>query len=248
MERGRRVHCPNVAGEGAELVLDLEETHHAIRVLRLRPGDPVSVFDGRGREWEAVLVSSDRGGAAVRTGAELTERIDPTLPVTLFQGLCRPERMEWAIQKGTEVGLHAIRPFAARRSEVEAPSAERLRRYRRVALEAAKQSGRRFVPDVAEPLPGLPLPPSGILALLLDGGPEARPMVERLARQRPLSVWIAVGPEGGFEPGEAAALDAGGWRLTGLGPRTLRTETAGVVAAALVLNAWDDFGAARPIG
>jgi 16S rRNA (uracil1498-N3)-methyltransferase len=248
MERGRRVYHPTVAGEGAEIVLDLEETHHAIRVLRLRPGDPVSVFDGRGREWEAVLVSSDRGGAAIRTGAEMTDLIDPTLPVTLFQGLCRPERMEWVIQKGTEVGLHAIRPFAARRSEVDAPSAERLRRYRRVALEAAKQSGRRFVPDVSEPLSGLPLPPSGVLALLLDGGPEATPMVERLARQRPESVWLAVGPEGGFEPAEVAALVTGGWWLTGLGPRTLRTETAGVAAAALVLHAWDDFGAARPMG
>jgi 16S rRNA (uracil1498-N3)-methyltransferase len=156
--------------------------------------------------------------------------------------------MEWVIQKGTEVGLDAIRPFAARRSEVDAPSAERLRRYRRVALEAAKQSGRRLVPDVAEPLPGLPLPPSGVCALLLDGGPEARPIVERLARPRPGSVWLAVGPEGGFEPAEAAALAAGGWSLTGLGPRTLRTETAGVVAAALVLHAWGDFGAAQPVG
>jgi 16S rRNA (uracil1498-N3)-methyltransferase len=86
------------------------------------------------------------------------------------------------------------------------------------------------------------------LALLLDGGPEATPMVERLARQRPESVWLAVGPEGGFEPAEVAALVTGGWWLTGLGPRTLRTETAGVAAAALVLHAWDDFGAARPMG
>jgi 16S rRNA (uracil1498-N3)-methyltransferase len=248
MERIRRVHHSDVPGTGSVIVLDPEETHHAVRVLRLRPGDPLSVFDGKGREWEAVLLSADRASAAVRTVSELPGRVDPVLAVTLFQALCRPERMEWLIQKGTEVGLAAIRPFSARRSEAGDPSGGRLRRYRRVALEAAKQSGRRAVPEVAEPVVAVPPPPEGTRALLLDAGPGARPLAEWIAAPEPAEVWLAVGPEGGFEPEEAASLEASGWRRASIGPRTLRTETAGVVAAALVLYAWGDLGSGRSVG
>ncbi len=242
MERIARVHHAAVPGTGAEIVLDPEESHHVTRVLRLRPGDPVAVFDGRGREWEAVLVSAGRNGATVRTVSESTGRTDPGLELVLYQALCRPERMEWVIQKGTEVGVAAIRPFVARRSECPAPSAERLKRYRRVALEAAKQSGRRVVPEVTPPVGTVPPPPPGATALLLHTAPGAPPLADRLAGPRPASVWLLVGPEGGFEPEEAEELEAAGWLPCGLGPRTLRTETAGAIAAALVLHAWDDLG------
>jgi 16S rRNA (uracil1498-N3)-methyltransferase len=242
MERIRRVHHADVPGSGSVIVLDPDETHHVVRVLRLRPGDPLSVFDGRGREWEAVLLSIDRPGATVRTASELQGRVDPVLPVTLFQALCRPERMEFLIQKGTEIGLAAIRPFPAHRSEAGNPSEDRLRRYRRVALEAAKQSGRRSIPEVADPIAAVPPPPEGVRALLLDAGPGSRPLAEHAGPPRPAAVWLAVGPEGGFEPDEAESIEASGWGRVRLGPRTLRTETAGVVAAALVLHAWDDLG------
>jgi 16S rRNA (uracil1498-N3)-methyltransferase len=242
MERIRRVHHPEVPGPGALVVLDPEETHHVVRVLRLRAGDPVSVFDGRGREWEGVLLSASRSGATVRTGSELTGRVDPPLSVALFQALCRPERMEWVIQKGTEVGLEAVRPFAARRSEVEPPSEGRLARYRRVALEAARQCGRRRVPSVEDPVGTLPEVPEGTCALCLDAGPGAEAISERLRGPAPGAVWLAVGPEGGFEPDETQSFEASGWRRAGLGPRTLRTETAGAIAAALVLHAWGDLG------
>jgi 16S rRNA (uracil1498-N3)-methyltransferase len=245
MERIARVHHEAVAGEGAVIVLDPEETHHVLRVLRVRPGDRVFVFDGKGREWEGVLVSAGRSGAEVRTIAEISGRVDPVLEVVLYQALCRPERMEWLIQKGTEVGLAAIRPFAARRSEVPAPSAERMKRFGRVALEAAKQSGRRVVPAVAEPVDTVPPPPDGTCALRLDTAPGARPLGEHLAGPKPGAVWLLVGPEGGFDPDEAEAFEAAGWLAAGLGPRTLRTETAGAIAAALVLHAWDDLGPAR---
>jgi 16S rRNA (uracil1498-N3)-methyltransferase len=246
MERIRRVHHPTVPGTGSVIVLDPDETHHVVRVLRLRSGDRLSVFDGRGREWEAVLLSADGPGATVRATSELTGRVDPVLPVTLFQALSRPERMEFLIQKGTEVGLAAIRPFTAHRSEAGDPSSDRLRRYRRVALEAAKQSGRRSIPEVADPIAALPAPPDGVRAFLLDGGAGSRPLAEHAGHPRPAAVWLAVGPEGGFEPDEAAALEGSGWRRVRLGPRTLRTETAGIVAAALVLHVWDDLG--PPLG
>ncbi len=246
MERIARVHHAAVPGVGTQIVLDRDESHHVSRVLRLRPGDPLLVFDGHGREWQAVLVSADRDGATVRTISEAPGRVDPVLEVVLFQALCRPERMEWLIQKGTEVGVAAIRPFLARRSEVPPPSAERLRRYGRVALEAAKQSGRRVVPEVAGVLEIVPSPPHGTAALLLLPGAGVPPLAAHLDAPRPSAVWLLVGPEGGLDPDEATTLETSGWRPAGLGPRTLRTETAGTIAAALVLHAWDDLGSSRP--
>ncbi len=247
MERIARVRHETVHGVGATILLDPEESHHVARVLRLRPGDPLAVFDGRGREWQAVLVAVDRAGATVRTISETPGRVDPALEVVLFQALCRPERMEWLVQKGTEVGLAAIRPFAARRSDVPRPSAERLKRYRRVALEAAKQCGRRVVPEIAEPVDAVPSPPPATAALLLHTGPGVLPLAVHLAMPRPATVWLLVGPEGGLDLEEAQDLEESGWRPTGLGPRTLRTETAGPIAAALVLHAWDDLGSRGPV-
>lgn len=244
MDRRRRAHVPVVPDEGALAVLGDDEAHHVARVLRLGPGDPVSVFDGRGREWDAVVVSVDRQGAVVRIGAELDGRVDPTLPIDLFQALCRPERMDWVVQKGTEVGVVAVHPFRASRSSLESVSPERVRRWARIALEAAKQSGRRVVPTVSEPIAFLPVPPAETCALLLDASEGTPPLGERLAGARPPAVWIAVGPEGGFEDEELRRLEERGWRRASLGPRVLRTETAGVVASALVLHVWDDLGSA----
>ncbi len=240
MERIARVHQPDVPGPGREVDLDPEETHHLTRVLRLGPGDAISVFDGRGGEWEAVILSARAGAARVRIGRELAGSVEAGLEVILFQGLSRSEKMEWAIQKGTEIGVAEVRPFAAIRSQTATPSPARLARWRRVALEACKQSGRRRIPRVADPVPSLPTPPSGVLALLPD--PGAPPLRSRLGGVRAETVWVAVGPEGGFTPDEVGAAVSTGWVRCGLGPRVLRTETAGMIACALVLSAWGDLG------
>jgi len=243
VSRARRVH--HAAGglvPDAEIVLSREESHHVARVFRLHPGDPVSVFDGRGREWEGVVQSIQRGEARVRVGEEVVAAVDPTLPIVLFQGRCRNDRMEWAIQKSTEVGVSAVRIVRTARVEEAERREAPLERWRRIALEAAKQSGRRRVPtvDEAEDLP--PVPPSGTVALILTTGHPALPIGDYLRRPRPGAVWLAVGPEGGFTEPEVGASCGRGWEPAALGPRTLRTETAGVVAAALVLHAWDDVG------
>jgi len=225
----------------AEIVLSPEESHHVARVLRLRPGDAVAVFDGLGREWEGVVQSVERGAARVRVGEEILSAVEPTLDVVLFQALCRNDRMEWAIQKSTEVGVSAVRILRTARVEEAERRGAPLERWRRIALEAAKQSGRRRVPtvDVAEDLPPAV---SGTLALILTAGRPALAIGEYLLRPRPGAVWLAVGPEGGFTGPEVGAASGRGWEAAALGPRTLRTETAGVVAAALVLQAWDDVG------
>lgn len=242
-ERLRRAWHARVEGEGAIVRLAEEEAHHVVRVLRLRPGDRLSVFDGGGREWEAVLESAGGWGANVRIGPEMAGVTDPSFPVSVHQALCRPERVEWAIQKGTEVGASGFRLWPAERSQVDPPSAERLARLGRVALEACKQSGRRRVPsvEVEGSLPGT-VPP-GVVGLLLEAGTGVPPIAVRLAETRPRAAWLVVGPEGGLSPAESAALAGSGWLPAGLGPRVLRTETAGVIACALVLHAWGDLGA-----
>ena len=242
MSRVRRVHHPDAAAVDGEIVLSREESHHVARVLRLRPGDAVSVFDGRGREWEGALDSIHGDLARVRIGAEIRGRTDPGLEVVLFQSLCRADRMEWVIQKSTEIGVAAIRPIRTERVEGRAPDRHRLERWRRIALEACKQSGRRTVPEIADPDELPAEPPSSAVALLLASGAGHRPLSEYLVSRRPETVWLAVGPEGGFSAGEVVDRAAGGWSPAGLGPRVLRTETAGVVAATLVLHAFGDLG------
>lgn len=244
MSRERRVfHEGPSPSPGDLLDLAREEAHHVLRVLRLRAGDALRVFDGRGGEWEATLVSSAGTEVRARIGEAVSSAVESPLTVLLFQALCRTDRMELVVQKGTELGLRAIRPWPAVRSESAMPSAKRLERWRRIAIEACKQSGRRTVPSI-EPLERLPMPPAdeSVAALVLDAAEAGRPLGARLTGATVREVWLAVGPEGGFEAGEREAALAGGWLACSLGPRTLRTETAGLVAAALVLHRWGDLG------
>ncbi len=243
MGRMRRVHHPGTAGSGSIVALDRDESNHVARVLRLGPGEAVSVFDGQGREWEGVLQSVQATEVRVRLVRELEGVVDPALPVVLFQALCRHDRMEWAIQKAVEVGIGEIRPIRTERVEAREPSGARLERWRRIALEACKQSGRRRIPAVTSPTGLPPAPPGGTLALALGTG-DSPPLGATTAVSPPAAVWIAVGPEGGFTGGELSTLAARGWREAGLGPRTLRTETAGLIAATLVLHKWGDLGRA----
>ncbi len=242
VSRVRRVLHPGASGLDRVIVLDSDESHHVLRVLRLRRGDRLSVFDGRGREWDATLVEEGRAGACIEIGDERSDPVEPPLRVEIFQALCRPDRMEWAIQKATEVGAAAIHPMRTAFSDGPTPSEERLERWRRVAREACKQCGRRRVPDIG-PSIAIPVPasPEG-LGIVLVPSRRAAPIGALLAGARPESVRLLVGPEGGLDAEELEQLERGGFRLAHLGPRVLRTETAGAVACALVLHAWGDLG------
>lgn len=240
IERVRRVRHAGGGDAGARIALGREESSHLCRVLRLSAGARLAVFDGAGREWEAVLEVADPGAAVVLLGPEIEGPVDPVLPVTILQGLCRPERVEWVLQKGTEVGVSRFVLVRGARSEGPDPSPARLARWEKILAEACRQSGRRAVPMLEGPV-AAPVPvPAGALGLLLD--PSGRPLASLLDDAPPGPVAIAVGPEGGFETDETEAWAANGWRATGLGPRVLRTETAGVVAASIVLHRFGDLG------
>jgi 16S rRNA (uracil1498-N3)-methyltransferase len=237
----RRVWHPGTR-EGSEIDLSPDESHHVSRVLRLRQGDALRVFDGAGREWEGEVVRSGKAGVRVRVGVEIEDVVESPLPVVVYQALGRLDRMDWVVQKATEAGAGAVCYFASERSESARGAPGRVERWRRIALEACKQSGRRVVPrvELIDAIPGRI--PDSALGLLLDPHEDSKPVAGALAGDRPSEVRIAVGPEGGFSPGERRTLVDGGWSAVGLGPRTLRTETAGLVACAIVLHTWSDLG------
>lgn len=246
MGRLWRAYHPGLPAEaGADVELTAEEAHHVGRVLRLGPGDRLSLFDGAGREWEAVIQAAPSGRIVARLDRERTEPVESPLELRLYQGLCRAERMDWLVQKGTEIGIAAFHPFPTARSERARADGKRLERWRRIAVEAAKQCGRRRLPEIA-PQDDLPEAGSGEgAALLLDPGPGSLALGNLLVEPAPGPVRLAVGPEGGFADDEIERWCAAGWRRAEIGPRTLRAETAGLVAAALILHAWGDLGGAR---
>jgi 16S rRNA (uracil1498-N3)-methyltransferase len=241
--RWRLFHPELPRKAGSVIDLAPEEAHHARRVLRLAAGEAVAVFDGLGREWTGRLLRCEADLVRVSLERELLDPgADPTLAVSLFQAHCRPDRMEWVLQKGTEIGLAAVHPWPARRAEARGVSDSRLRRWERIVLEACKQSGRRRAPriELREDLPEAA--PGAVLAVALDPTPGMPPLRDYLAGEQPGAVWIAAGPEAGFEAAELERWAERGWRRAGLGPRTLRAENAGLVAAALVLHRWGDLG------
>jgi 16S rRNA (uracil1498-N3)-methyltransferase len=210
------------------------EAHHAVHVLRLRQGDRFIAFDGQGGEWEAEVVSV--GDDVLAT--VISERPAVRLPyrLTLYQGLPKADKMDTIVRMGTELGVAAFVPVIASRS---VKRGARLDRWRRIAAEAAKQSRRGEVPEVSEPVTFARAVEHffghSMRLVLWEGG--GVPIVRALSDSSSVSeVAVFVGPEGGFDSQEVGSLRHAG-TFCDLGPVVLRTETAGVAAAAIVL-AW----------
>jgi len=217
-----------------------EQAAHLIRVLRAQTGMECEMVAGD-RVWRAVI--SGVTGDAVRFALLSEVKADPALPVTLLLSVFKFDRMEWIIEKATELGAERFIPMSARRSEkhlVQAASA-RVERWRRIAREAAKQSRRSDVP-VVEDLVSLKsavhikAAPPGLSLLLAE---QERSITlyatvqAAVAVERP-AVNLAVGPEGGWTAEEETLFAAEGWQPVSLGPRILRAETAGITAMAVV--------------
>lgn len=238
----RRVHLPPERFEGDRASLTEEARHYLRDVLRLAPGDEVEVFDGRGAAWDARI---DPAFGALVLGPS-RERRDGAAAVWLLFALAKGEKVDLVVQKATELGAAGLAPFAAERSVVRldaARSEERTRRWRRIAEEAARQSGRADVPLVLPPgalstaLAALP-PDATVFALDPSGPPLAA------ARQGDRGTCAAiVGPEGGLTADELAACERAGALRASLGPRVLRAETAAIVAVALLQARFGDMSA-----
>lgn len=238
-----RVHCSAAdLRDGARITLDAGATQHVLRVLRLRAGDRLAVFDGRGRECSARLAGTARAGAeVVLETCEECSRESP-LRVTLFQGISRGERMDLTIQKAVELGVARIVPLHTERTVVrldEGRAERRLEHWRGIARAAAEQCGRTRLVDVAPPCPfatGLERP-AGV-GLLLD--PEGDARADGLPANA-TEIALLIGPEGGLSGAEGAQARALGFQPLRLGPRILRTETAAIAALAVLQARWGDF-------
>lgn len=237
---------------GDRVIFDAEETRHLARVLRLAPGDSVQVVDGRGTEFTVRLESIEGRTAAGTILARSSSVSESSLAITLAQGIPKGDKMEWIVRTVTELGVARIVPLLTERSIVRLEPGrwrDRARRWQRVAKEAAKQSGRAVIPAVEAP--------RSIQAFAEDAGTadlrlclwegERRGLREILdaTRGSVASALLVVGPEGGLAPREVETLQARGFTSAGLGPRILRTETAGPVGVALLQARYGDLGAPR---
>jgi 16S rRNA (uracil1498-N3)-methyltransferase len=239
-----RFHCPFPLAPGATVDLPPEAAHHATRVLRMNEGDGVILFDGRGGEWFGTLRRVGRTMAVALQSFDEVDR-EPPLSITLAQGLPAADKMDWIVQKGVELGAARIVPVACRRSVIRL-SGERMERrvahWQAVAIAACEQCRRNRVPEVA-PLVDLPQflgEAAGDNALRLILAPGAELSLAGLPKPGG-PVTLLIGPEGGFEDGELAAAASAGYLAVGLGPRVLRTETAGPAALAAMMALWGDF-------
>jgi len=234
------------AVNGPHVTFDAEETRHLARVLRLRPGAVVHAVDGRG---QALIVRLTQVGSRSAEGEVLgheAQRSESPLLLTLVQGLPKGNKMETIIRMATELGVTRVVPVITERSVVRtdaARSAGRLDRWQRVAREAAKQSGRSMIPDVA-PVRALAEwlregRPEGLLLCLWEE--ERTSLADRLPPAPVAAATLVVGPEGGLAGAEAECLRAAGAAVAGLGPRVLRTETAGPVGLALLQARYGDL-------
>lgn len=237
-----RVFVAAPLAAGVRVTLPPDAAAHLTRVLRLGAGDECIVFDGRGGEYAARIVAAGRGGTLLDVGAHHPVERESPLRVLLLQGLARGERMDLVVQKCTELGVAAIRPVHTRHSGVrlEPGQAERkLAHWRAVAIGACEQARRNRVPEVLQPLPlaeAVQRAPGGARLILSLDPSAAATSPARLAALGGGPGWITllVGPEGGFAPEEETLAREAGFTALELGPRVLRTETAGMVALAVL--------------
>lgn len=239
-----RLYCPDPLPPGGSHDLSADAAHHAVRVLRLGEGDEVRLFDGTGGVWTAHIERL-KPRVSVRLESFDPADLEPPLNITLVQSLPASDKMDWIVQKAVELGVSTIQPVAARRS-VTRLSAERAQRrlqhWQAVAVAACEQCGRNRVPVIA-PLLDLPqylaqAANENTLRLLLSPNTPRR-LRELAPGTTPMH--LLIGPEGGLEDDECTAAKAAGFQPLGLGPRVLRTETAGLAALAGIMSLWGDL-------
>lgn len=235
---------PHPPEPGESLMLSMEESHHLSRVMRKKQGDTITLFDGRGHEYIALISEIHRDAVELRLMRTLPAEPPPGIVSTFAVALPKGDRQKWLVEKLTELGASRIVPLETEFGVAKGDAAA-VSRLRRQAVEAAKQCGRRWLPEITE-------------EMTLESVAKLVPLSETTAAQRLIAhpvahdavgqkhlreltvadeVTIAFGPEGGFSPKELASALETGWVPLGLGSNIMRTETAAIaVAAALLLS------------
>lgn len=242
-----RFHCPLPLRAGTSLTLPEAAARHAGRVLRLRVGDPLTLFDGAGGEYAARITALERSEVVVEVLAHSPCERESPLPVTLVQALQSGDKMDLTVQKAVELGVARIVPVLSRRSVVRLEgerAARRVEHWRGVVASACEQCGRNRLPAVDE-LAALERwlerpPDAGVRRLMLAPGATTTlaALPPPVAGER---IELLIGAEGGLAPEEMRAAALAGFVAVRLGPRVLRTETAGLAALAALQCLWGDF-------
>jgi len=240
-----RLFCDTDPAPGARLVLPEPSAHHAARVLRLVPGDPVRIFSGDGSEWAARIAAVAKSGVTVLVSERFERDVEASLTVTLAQGISARERMDFTLQKAVELGVAQIQPLETQRSVVrlkEERASRRVEHWQNLVIAACEQCGRNRIPEVL----GIEAF-SNWLGTLDSADSRQRLLLSPAAQTRlrdlapPAGVVLLVGPEGGLAAEEQELAQACGFTPVRLGPRVLRTETAALAAVAAMHALWGDF-------
>ena len=229
---------------GSEVLLPEAAAYHVARVLRLRAGAPLVLFDGSGGDFRAEIVAVEGDRVRARVGERSAGLRESPLAITLVQAVSRGERMDWTLQKATELGVKRIQPVLSARSVVrldDQQAAKKLRHWQAIVAGACEQCGRSVLPEVRAPL--------DLARFLAESTREGQRLV--LSPNGPASlaglastaarVELLIGPEGGLDDAEIDAATRAGFAPVRLGPRVLRTETAGIVALTVLQALWGDL-------
>jgi 16S rRNA (uracil1498-N3)-methyltransferase len=238
-----RAFVAGALAEGAEFALPEDVARHLSQVLRMRAGETLVLFNGAGGEYEATIVSAARRDVRVRIGRFVAIDRESPLRLTLAQCVSKGERMDYTIQKAVELGACAIVPLLSSRSVVKLEAErweKKLDHWQGVISSACEQAGRTRIPrleSVRRLDAWLTAAPTGTRLVLAPGGAQSLKTIPK-----DMEITVLAGPEGGLSVEEVEHATAAGFAKVGLGPRILRTETAGVAALAALQALWGDLG------
>jgi 16S rRNA (uracil1498-N3)-methyltransferase len=241
-----RIYYPNTFSLNQEIRLDLKVSRHLLKSLRLKPGAFIQVFDGKGNEWTGEIKKIQRSQAIIKLNKQIDTQTESPLFIHLVYSIARFEKTDWVIQKATELGVNKITPIISEHGEVhlkeEKAIEKKLSRWQSIAVSACEQSGRAKLPDIERPIHfnnwiNQPLSGLNLIFHVKDG----KHLSLRAQKAPSQTINLLVGPEGGFSQREVELAKQKKFELVSLGPRTLRTETAAIIAVGLIQNLWGDM-------
>jgi 16S rRNA (uracil1498-N3)-methyltransferase len=245
-----RFYTPEFIADGGVQLPD-DEAQHLARVLRLKPGDTIAIFDGKGREAVARVETVDGRKVVVRALEPRQPAAEPRIALTLAQALLKSDKMERVIRDAVMLGVAAVQPFVSRRTDVPRAALKtgvRQERWERTVVSSVKQSGRAVVPPVRDAVEFRDLlktaaGPDSLMLMFVEPSaatPAAMRELRALEDDPPQHATILIGPEGGWDPEEVDAAAGAGVTLVTFGSRTLRADAAGAAAIAVVQYMWKD--------
>ncbi len=240
--RKTRIFFPDKLSINTTAALNKAASHHLIRVLRMKTGAEITVFNNSGHEFECTLLNEHQSAASIRVNHCHPCQTESSLRIHLLQGISRGDRMDLSIQKATELGVHKITPVMCERSNVSLSAArtvKKLEHWQQIIISASEQSGRCQLAELTA-INNLVAATAGALPdvkLVLD--PTASTTLRTLNRTQ--SAALLSGPEGGLSNAEISQATSCGFIAVSLGPRILRTETAGIACVAALQSLWGDL-------